>query len=286
MLKLEKNQEKHLLFLSLISIFSYLCFNGTIASLLDSLYYDHLLSVNTQYLHTSLKDTTDLYETLSDLKVLFSILSSSSGGISFIVDAQVQLGQFLNVADSLFTKAWVVSLVAIYVLKFLIFLLDFSKTMLPYILSLFSISFGLAYALKPSYIKLSYFVAKISMIWLFIALFIYVVVPFFMYFSSVISHIHLSDTKEQRHTQFKSIHFDFSQKNQSLHDDISSSMSYLKDNKQQIKDKNSEYSKLTIDHVFYTLLEFIIIPILMIVILAYLSVLFVKNLLIFYKKEP
>lgn len=282
----EKNQEKHLIFLALISIFSYLCFNGTIASILDNLYYNHIYAVNNLYLEASLKDTTELYETLSGLKVLFSILSSSSGGISFIVDAQVQLGEFLNVVDSLFTKAWVVSLAVIYILKLMVFILEFSKIIMPYILSLFSITFGLSYALKPSYIKLAYFMGKISMIWLFIALFIYVVVPFFIYFSSIISHTHFTDQKVQRAIHFKNIYSTFNHKNQSLHDDISSSMDYLKENKKQIKEKNSFYSKLTIEHVFYTFLEFVLIPIILIIVLSYISVVFVRNLLIFYKKEP
>ncbi len=282
---MEKTQQKHLIILALISFVSYLSFSGFISSFLDHLYYNHIVEVNTLYLQSSLKDTKELYEILSGLKVFFSILSSSSGGISFIVDAQVQLGEFLNVVDGLFTKAWVVSLVSIYVVKLLIFILDFSKTIMPYIFTIFTITLGIAYALKPSFLKLSYFVAKVSMIWLFISLFIYVVVPFFIYFASVISHTHFLESKDQRVAHFKSIHSSFSKNYQTLHDDIRGSMDYLKANKNQIKEKNSEFSQLTISHVFHTALEFIIIPILLILVLGYLSLLFVKNLLIFYKKE-
>jgi predicted PurR-regulated permease PerM len=124
------------------------------------------------------------------------------------------------------------------------------------------------------------------MINLFVILLSYVVIPFFIYFTSTISHQYLKESKQQRDIELKSIHTKLTNQNSSsLHTDVESSINILKDKKDSLQKEHSFYSKLTIEHTFAHLLEFFIIPIFMIIFLMYICGRLLKDLVILLKKE-
>jgi hypothetical protein len=274
---------KELSFLAILSLISYLSFIGVIPSLLNTLYYEHIYSIDKIYLTKSLKESESTFAILSAIKIFLSVIKSSSGGISFFIDVEVQLGQLLNVLEEMFNKTWQISLLAIFSIKLLMFVLELFRDIMPILLNTFIAFFGLSYILRYNLSK-AYFVSlKISMFSLFFLLLAYVVVPFFIYFSSIISHHYLDSSRYDRISSFKQIHTSFiKDDSDSLHSDVQSAIDVLMDKKEHLNNNHHYYSDLTIAHSFNTLLEFVIIPILLILSLIYGSLSISRHIIRFH----
>jgi hypothetical protein len=277
---------KELSILAILALVSYLSYSGYMTYILDILYYEYISHTNSIYLQSSLTELEDTLSTLSQIKALFAVIQSSSGGISFFIDVEVRLGEILNVISELFSKAWYVTFVSIFAIKLWIFITDISRDIMPILLNIAIVLITISYLSRYNYPRLHITTLKLSMINLFVILLSYVVIPFFIYFTSTISHQYLKESKQQRDIELKSIHTKLTNQNSSsLHTDVESSINILKDKKDSLQKEHSFYSKLTIEHTFAHLLEFFIIPIFMIIFLMYICGRLLKDLVILLKKE-
>ncbi|MBB65119.1 MAG: hypothetical protein CMO81_08650 [Waddliaceae bacterium] len=74
---------------------------------------DALLKYNQEYLDEATDETFATFLVLSSMKSILALMRSSSTGISFIVDINVQVGQLLTSAQTVVDYGWAASMLAL-----------------------------------------------------------------------------------------------------------------------------------------------------------------------------
>lgn len=103
--------------LSMLLLLAYMSYVGAISSFFDQTMYTQIDPVSQAYLKTTGHHAKETLVILSEIKAALALLQSSSGGISFILDVQVQLGQILDVIVELIDLAWSITLASVAAVK-------------------------------------------------------------------------------------------------------------------------------------------------------------------------
>lgn len=256
----------HLVALAVINLCVYLAYTGVFSNAIHWLVGEHINTVNQAYLHTATAKTTELLEVLSESKVILALLQSSQGGIDFIVDVQVQLGQSLIVIFDIVNNAWMISFTALSSVEALKLLLDLSQFSMTPILTLFFISYGFYIGLRSRLPAISYVLLKLSKAMLFVVVLVHFILPLSVYSVAAAGHHFFSEPKKLIHESFAKIHSQLPSNDtkNGLKNQVRGGITHFKNHQNKLHKHTSKLSHLTAKHVIYVISEYIFLPILFI----------------------
>jgi len=249
--------------LSFILIFYYLSLSGSLTSLFSYTLHDHVYQYNQEYIATASHDSLRTLEVVASIKSILTLLQSLSGGVSFIVDIDVQLGESLSVISDITEQAWKVSLTSVGAAKALSLIQDTVYTSMQPLLIVLFLLFGLSVISASLLPKFSQRLERFLKTALFLVLFTHLIVPLSIYATAKISDVTIQNQKQ-------SVHQHYSEYNSSLpqhsdHGDLKSQVAAIKEHFQNNLVKHTSniasYSLISVKHLLYTGIEFIILPI-------------------------
>ncbi|MFT5319510.1 MAG: hypothetical protein ACI8RA_002786, partial [Chlamydiales bacterium] len=154
---------------------------GKIDDLLDYLGKEELSIQNKEYLANAEKESIKSFVVFTGLKSGISIIQSSSVGISFFVDVQVQVGKVLESLKELVDYAWIASLLSMVTLHSMELLLEWSDLLTTPSFYLF-LFFMAAHSITLMFIpKLTLYSAKATELLFFLVIATYILTPASIY---------------------------------------------------------------------------------------------------------
>jgi len=179
--------------------FFFVNLGGGFKPICDFLGHAHVHQVNVQYLEESRKESERTFFLLSALKTELSILESTSGGIDFFIDVNVDFGKIVKAVNDLVDHAWNASIVALATLESQLVLLKVSKSVLEISISVV-LFLGILFVLTSIFeLKLKSHVKRQLHLFLLFAFFINIVFPISIYAANQISERLTSEMKADVH---------------------------------------------------------------------------------------
>lgn len=262
-----------------ILILFHLSLNGHINQFLTYIFHDNIHAFNTKYLNQASSDSIRTLEVVAGIKSILALLQSLSGGFSFIVDVEVQLGQSLTVLSNITDKAWAISLSAVGATETLSMLhSSIYFAMKPLLVALFFL-LGLSIGLKKLLPAFSLKLEKFITLGLFLVVFSHIAVPISIYTTAKISQHYLKPQKDIIHQKLA----EFSQKlpqhphHSELKKQVRELRKHFKKGLHHHTKKTGDYSLLAVKHILYSAVEFILLPILILYALSKLLIIIIRK---------
>jgi hypothetical protein len=277
---LNKPQGRDSIKLIVLLILFHLTLSGHINQILAHVFHNDIYDFNSHYLSSASKESIKTLEVVAGIKSVLAILQSLSGGVSFIVDVEIQLGNSLSVLSYITDKAWAISLSSVGAAETLSLLHHSVYFTMKPILATLLFMLGLAIGLKRMSPTLSLRIERLITLGVFLAVFSHVIVPISIYGTAKISEHYLQPQKQQIHAEFSKLASSLPHHNEKseLKDQVSELRKHFKKGLKEHTNKTGDYSLLAVKHIIYNVTEFILIPI---AILIFLS----KLLMILIRKE-
>jgi len=263
---------KHLAILSLLLFLAFLSYKGTLSAVFDYFINDHVFQVDRDYLAESGEKSEKTLEVISGLKSILGLIQSSEGGVSFVIDVNVQLGKLFNVVTELIDISWTISLVSILSILVQEQLLAFSKIWMAPIVTLFFMLFGLSYGLSAFSSRIGVLLRKLAETGLLLVFVIHLVVPLSIYLTASVSDAFFGDDKSEIHDNYQAISDNLSQLNASasLHEQVKQTITVFSDSRKSVNKDSQSYATLMIKHVVISIVEYVLTPLLLMVSLYFL----------------
>ncbi len=255
----------HLSVLIVIAVLMAVAYHGGFNAILDILIKGHIDDVNRGYLASSLHESDTLLEIISGMKVLLALLQSSSGGISFIVDVEIRLGETMNVLVELINQAWQFSVASVAANHAMSMLLDLSYLATAPTLTLFFALYGLSLSVRSRAINLSVSIERIAQAMLFIVLFVHLAIPLAIYGTATASHYLFQDYRGSIKSEFQQ-HYDRMPKHNatdSLHSQVKTTIDQFNQHQKDADKQSESLSSLTIKHIVVVVIEGLVLPVLL-----------------------
>ena len=262
----------HLGVLSTLMLLAYLSYMGTVTRFFDLIINAHIEQVARAYLATTAQETTKTLEILSATKAALALLQSSSGGISIIVEVQIQLGQILHVIVELINRAWSVSLAAVAAVEGLGLLLDLSKLSMAPILTLFFVALGITYGLHKRTPRVAHAFASLARTALFLALAVHFVIPLTIYSTAAVGNFFFHGQKKEVQQGFESVRGATPKHklDDGLRNQVKSVINKFKDSQGEMHNRTRAISRLTGSHILLSIAEHLVVPLLFLVLYGFL----------------
>ncbi len=150
---------KRLALIALLLAMLTLHFSSSLLPTLDKLGRQTLMETNERYLEEAGEEALALFSLLSALKSGLAVIESSSTGISFLVEVELQVGSFLSSLSETIDYGWRGSLVGLAAIETMRLLLVCNETLLPFAIQLFLVllllhqSIRLFVSAAPSFLR-------------------------------------------------------------------------------------------------------------------------------------
>jgi len=249
--------------LSIVLLLYYLSLTGLLTQLFSVTLHDYVYQYNQQYIETASYDSLRTLEVVGSIKSILTLLQSLSGGVSFIVDIDVQLGESLSVINDVTDQAWKVSLTSVGATKALSLIHEtVYSSMQPALVSLFLL-LGLSIALVCFFPEFSRRLERLVKTALFIVLFTHLIVPLSIYATAKVSEAHFHSEKQSVHQHYSELDRSLPQHKDhgDLKDQVAAIREHFQNNLTKHTSNTASYSLMSIKHLLYTGIEFIILPI-------------------------
>lgn len=236
---------------------------GLTDNLIGALGHNHIYQQAETYLQEAEKASTKTFIALSAAKAGLAILQSSRAGFSFIVEAEVQLGNAFTALSHLVDYAWEGSLIGLLVLTITQLALKFSYSILSLIFTLLSLCW-LLYAVSIKFSNTFQHMAKRLFRSAITAAFMLVIAfPLTIYASSQISHSLTAETKSAVYAgleQHNSLYSHNQEHSDNLKDNSKSVIKELETKRNDIKSHVKTMHTYVYQHIAILLLETLILP--------------------------
>ena len=179
---IKENKSKIIKVLVLIGIV--LSAFGLLTKVFEFTVYDYLKKESLQYTQSSYEESKKLFVTLSVLKGTMAVIEGSTLNANAVVGVDIELGDIVEPVYDMVNILWRTSLVSVVILKIETLYFEFFSTKLSSLLITISL-IGLA----PSLFfrnKVTMIIRKISKYIFFSFLFIYVLIPFVLFLTSML----------------------------------------------------------------------------------------------------
>lgn len=259
--KPKSGQWQHLALLAAINILVYLAHTGAISHSSMWLFGEHVDTINRAYLHTAGTQTTELVTTLSGIKMVLAVLQSSQGGINFIIDVQIQLGQLLSPLIDTINYAWQFSIAALSAIELLKLILDSNKLSMVPALTLLCILLGIRFAMQNHLKPLANIITQTARAMAFVVVLTHLLIPASLYITATTSALLLTPYKTQVSKGFSDFHQQLPQHNanEDLKDQVKGNMQHFQKHS-QLHQHGPHLVGLTITHFIISLVEYMLIP--------------------------
>lgn len=256
--------------LALVNLLAYLAYTGVLSRLVQWVGGAHVDGVNRAYLDAASHHASELLELLSASKGILAVLKSSEGGISFIVDVQIQLGQSLIVMYDAIDRAWLFSVAALSSIEVLRLLLDLSHYTMAPVLTLFFCLFGIDLALRRRIPMVAEVIAKLAKFTLFTVIVVHVVVPLSLYGAAALGQGFFAAHKAEIHRGFSALHAGLPKHDYQvgLKAQVKGSVQQFKERQGALHQTTPSLNGLTARHMVFVVVEFVVIPLLILLALS------------------
>ena len=253
---------KHLLYLALFLFLGYLSHIGLISNLLHLVLNEHVLTVDRNYLSEAQKTSEKTMTVLSGIKSTLALIQSSQGGISFIVDVNVQLGQVFSGISELVTMSWKISLASILSIRLQGYLLDLSVISMAPLFTLFFVLVGASLSLSRVFPRIGGFFSEISLTGLLLVFVVHFLWPLTIYVTASASNYYFSEISSAVHQGYEEIDKSLSQHNpkDSLHNQVKTTIKTFNNGQQDLSESATKYSRSMVFHTIFSILEFVVMP--------------------------
>jgi hypothetical protein len=250
------------LILSLTSLFD---------DMINGIGRSHVLQQAEEFLKDSERQAQQAFVLLSMGKAEMSVVESSSAGVSFIVDINVQLGSIISPLHDLFNYAWEFTLGSLSILLISQMLLDIVELLFEPYLIFFALFWASYEALKivnkknASHLKFGLRTLSILFIFLFLSF------PMAIVGTSYLSKI-ITEEKKQTLTEGIAWHntlFSGNQESGSLKDNAKSVMTTLKTNRGKVESHVKTMHKYLYTHIAVGVIELFLLPMLLLFLFSY-----------------
>jgi hypothetical protein len=251
----------------------YLSYAGVLKKVMIHFFLQPVNQINNQYLDAAAEVAVTM-EVISEIKSLLAVVQSSSGGISFFIDVQVQLGLVLNVIVELVDHAWKVSLAALTAIEGLKILLYLSHFFMTPLLVVLFVLLGTALAMQSWLPNVAKKLSRASRLGLFLVVFTHVVLPLALLLSGTVSHHYFSQNRADIHHGFIQFRGELPQhQNETdMNTQIKNSIKHYKHAHRTASNQSSGYAKLASKHFVNSFTEFFLVPMILIGLLSSLVV--------------
>lgn len=245
--------------LGLISLHSF----GYLHYALDSIGGGRMSESNSAFIIESENAATETFLVFSTIKAGLALMQSSSAGVSFIVDMDLQVGQILQSLKEVVDVAWSASLVSMSSLFTMHLITKWSETLTNPLLHIFFVALiahYLTHHLSPKFYNLS---ARIGAFCLLLVLTTHLVIPLTIYSLSVtskeVSEIFAKDAHNEISTQHKDLMIQ-SKAGENLRDQASASLKAYENLEGKLDDKLVHMTKYIVQHVAVIVFNMFIFP--------------------------
>lgn len=275
----DKHTVQHLFILLLLVIACYLSYTGMLNHFLNLVIHQPIENINNRYLNSAFENAEQTLLVLSAIKGTLAVVQSSSGGISFFIDVNVQLGEILSVISNQIDNAWQVSMVTLTSIEAIRFLLNISKTSMTPLLTILLIAISLMYLLQTHAPNVAERMKRLGQISLFFVILTHLIIPFSILVNTNVSHHIFTSTKSEVHQGFNQINqlMPAYNENDKMHQQVKGSINQLQQHHQLSKQHASHVNHLTTKHKVHSYGEFIIVPTVMIISLSVLTILMIRR---------
>jgi hypothetical protein len=251
------------LFIFIVIVVSAITLNhlGVVHYVLDYLGRDHITQVNETYLHHVKFQISESLLILSGLDAALEVVKSSSAGISFIVDVQVQVGNIFHTLHQYVEKAISVSSAAAASTIAIGLLMSIVNKSAVVILTI-TISAVASYFLLRDFLPRASIVAKkLSYAFSILSFMAFLGMPLALYATSLVSKSLTEPMAQQAHQHFKDVHQLFvSDKDDDLHEHVKSVVNKYQSSSHEVHQKSRSLSISTMRHFVAFLFSAFLFP--------------------------
>ena len=258
---------KHLLLLAFLLLLAYLSHIGVLTSIVHYTINDHVFTVDRNYLDHAQATAEKTLSVISGIKSMLALIQSSSGGISFIVDVNVQLGQLFSGISDLVTMSWKISLASLISIKIQGYLLDLSTVSMAPLLTIFFVLLGVSTGISRRFAEAGKFVSSLSLTGLMLVFVAHIILPLSIYITASISNYYFSSISAAVHQSYETISDNLSKHNpnDSLHNQVKNTITSFTHGQKNIRGDSTSYARSTVFHTIFSILEYVITPLLLFV---------------------
>ncbi|MEJ2741176.1 MAG: hypothetical protein P8176_01455 [Gammaproteobacteria bacterium] len=255
---------RHLAALAIINVCVFLAYQGFFDHIAHSLGSRHIDRINQHYLTQASHDADALIELLSTSKMVLAILQSSSGGIDFIVDVEVKIGQALHVLYDTVDRAWQCAFIVMAAVELLKLLLQLAPLITAPVWTLLFIFLGMTVALRPALPGVSKRLQKLAQSTLLIAMAIHLFLPASVAGAAMLNKHFFATQRTHVYQQFHDVtaklpRYDTQTK---IKDNIKTSVTQVHDQSTTLHQHSLSLARLTTQHAIFSLLEYLLSPLL------------------------
>jgi len=257
--------------------------NGVLPAV-DSIAMGHIAQQNQVYLAGAEEEAVETFVLLSGLKTGLSIIQSSSAGVSFIVDVQVQIGKLLESIKQIVDYAWSASLLTLGVLFGFQILISWSATLNGIGLTVFLVSFichYLTHILLPNNHKVTMLFSKASIVSFMAFLITYAIVPLTIYTASISSEAITRPISRQVYADISRTHQDLlpNKSSDGIKAQVENSISTYRALSTSLHEKRDHLTHHIVRHIAATVFDVFVFPLTFFVLMVFFLRKFAGNLL-------
>jgi hypothetical protein len=270
----------HLVKLTALLLLAFLAFAGKLSIVSDGIGGSYLDKVSRSYMKTEKQASADLFEVLSASKGALTSFSSGKGGVSSIIDTQVQLGQSLSATYDMVNYAWLFALASLAAMSAFELLLDLSRLSMAPALTLFLCCMGFSLGVRRRLPSVSMMLSEVASFLLFVVLLVHVVIPLSLFGVAAASQHFSQGHKNEIYENVSTIQTRLPQHatEAGLHGQVEGIAKHLQDNQRSVRKSTSMLSILTAKHIVLCIGEYFLAPLILICALSLLSLRIIRRI--------
>lgn len=246
---------------------------NSLFTVLDNMGRSHLIMEDHSFLNESREESTEVFAVLTAIKSGLSLLESSSAGISFIVDVELQVGKIASAILEMVNYAWsasFISLGAISAIEIFLHLLEKLNHPIMYF-SLLLLS--LYFFAQLIGLKQKDYLLRITKVAFFLLILFYVCAPLSIYLGAKASKTITRPISVNVKEQLKGHAKNYEMQNQSgdLKERSQEAIDHFVKHSKSLENAHHSLAQLLIDHLILLLFDLFIFPVIFLSLL-YLTV--------------
>jgi|GEM_PF-3161782 len=267
-------QSKKYRILSLIIALFALYHLDIINSSLSFLENGYVAEENRKYLSLVELEASEVLLVLYGIKSLLMVVESSIVGISFVVEAKLQIGKSVRILLDMLNYIQIGAILSLASSSIIEVLLGISKMFSNIVVGASIISLYVYYIWQGPYSKFKKIIGKISFLLTFFALLVNIMLPLSVHFAHIVSKKLLRPHIEQTYVKLKETHNvikDSSNKESDIHEHVKHTIHNARELSNKVEHYNNSLSKYIIKYLIYKIFETLIFPITIILVMVIAS---------------
>ena len=242
----------------------------------------HIATENTNYLHSAELAAGEILLLLNGIKSALAVLESSIAGISFIVEAKIQIGKAFYPLQETLGHASIASAFSLVSLTAIEILLGIVRIISVKLVSVTVIALGSHYIFKKHWTLLANVSGKIATLLVAITLMAHVTLPLTIYATHIFSRELSMPTAQETYYKLQETHSAISSsssENQKIDNHVKLTVEHTYQVSKNIADKHHGLAQYVIKHLTYVLFETLILPLIVILLITIMGQIIIHHII-------